>query len=245
VPTRDGNGLDSGEELVAQVIPLRRRGEPPQILADEPRGGFDPLDEPFGQSERSVWEQPTAELRRRAPDPGRSVRGWLTGFAGQVRDRPGRFITGAAATAAGIIAVVLLALSIGAFSGRSGTTPRRGSSTALHGGQPATGVTAQVIHHSPPPHHSTTSRRATHKTRARTPAATTISHGRELAAAGGTTSTPASVQDQTAGSQAPASNPAPQQQPAAENTPASNGNSSRSTESAESTSVEREFTFER
>lgn len=72
MPPRDGNGGSTGseDELVAKIIPLRRRG--PE--AHEPRshvpehGSDDRVDSPEDPpllAERSVWEQPTVELRRR------------------------------------------------------------------------------------------------------------------------------------------------------------------------------------
>jgi hypothetical protein len=69
VPPRDGDGVSSEDEdgLIAQIIPLRQREHGsredfqfPETLEDSlPPAGDEPL------SERSVWDQPTAELLRR------------------------------------------------------------------------------------------------------------------------------------------------------------------------------------
>jgi hypothetical protein len=77
VPPRDGDGISSEDEdgLVAQIIPLRQReqgsGEDfqvPETLDDSlPPAGDEPL------SERSVWEQPTAELLRRRTEAASRV----------------------------------------------------------------------------------------------------------------------------------------------------------------------------
>jgi hypothetical protein len=74
VPQRDGEGTppDGDDELLAKVIPLRRRGgEPPaaQILADEPRGTPDPPEGAPTPIEWSIWEPPPAELRPREREP--------------------------------------------------------------------------------------------------------------------------------------------------------------------------------
>jgi cytoskeletal protein RodZ len=90
VPPRDGNGSSTGaeDELVAKIIPLRRRGsdahEPRSYEPErESEGLVDSPEEPPLLAERSVWEQPTVELRRRGtPDTDsasrrRSMPRWL------------------------------------------------------------------------------------------------------------------------------------------------------------------------
>jgi hypothetical protein len=74
VPPRDGEGTPPGndDELLAKVIPLRRRGTDPaepQILADEPRGVSDPPEDPPALIEWSIWEPPPAELNWRERKP--------------------------------------------------------------------------------------------------------------------------------------------------------------------------------
>lgn len=74
MPPRDGEGTppDNDDELLAKVIPLRRRrGEPvaPQILADEPGGVSDPPEDPPAPVEWSIWEPLPAELRWRERKP--------------------------------------------------------------------------------------------------------------------------------------------------------------------------------
>jgi hypothetical protein len=238
MPPSDGNGVGSGEELVAQVIPLRRRGEPPaQILTDEPPGWFEPLDELLGPSERSVWEQPTVELRRRTPEPSEPHNGRLAGVGARVRERPGRFLAGGAAAVAGIAIAVAVGLSVGVFSGREGTLPPRGISASLQVGQ-AAGLTAHESRHSPPSLHTSTRRRRTAASQAH---ASTRPH--ELTTRSGN-NTPASAQEQTAGSQAPNTASVGQQQPVADSTPASTGSSPAVSEGAQYTSAERQFGFE-
>ncbi len=77
MPPSDGEGTppDGDDELLAKVIPLRRRGgEPPaaQILADEPRGTSDPAEGAPTPIEWSIWEAPPAELRPRERKPSAS-----------------------------------------------------------------------------------------------------------------------------------------------------------------------------
>lgn len=74
MPPRDGEGTPPGndDELLAKVIPLRRRGTDPvepQILADEPRGAPDPPEDPPVLIEWSIWEPPPAELNWRERKP--------------------------------------------------------------------------------------------------------------------------------------------------------------------------------
>jgi hypothetical protein len=74
VPPRDGDGFDGEEALVAEVIPLRRREREPREQATQERastdelvtGGASPrsMDVP-APGDRSVWDQPTTDLRRR------------------------------------------------------------------------------------------------------------------------------------------------------------------------------------
>ncbi len=84
-PPRDGDG---DGEMVAQIIPLRRRAgpiAPPRSPDHRPREVLAPPREPPAATERSVWDQPTTELRRRpipesvwsadAPAPGAHPQG--------------------------------------------------------------------------------------------------------------------------------------------------------------------------
>lgn len=71
---RDGEGTptDSDDELLAKVVPLRRRGgEPvsPRILADEPRGQSQPPEAPEAHIEWSIWDPPPDELGWREREP--------------------------------------------------------------------------------------------------------------------------------------------------------------------------------
>ena len=74
MPPRDGEGSPPGsdDELLAKVIPLRRRGsEPiePQILADEPRRAPGPREDPPQLTEWSIWEPLPAQLKWRERKP--------------------------------------------------------------------------------------------------------------------------------------------------------------------------------
>lgn len=121
VPPRDGDGASSEDEdgLVAQIIPLRQReqgsGEDfqvPETLDDSlPPAGDEPL------SERSVWEQPTAELLRR-----RTVASSRVPPANQARTIAPRFSRRAVAVVAlAVIAIVVLGV---ALTGDLGGHPR-------------------------------------------------------------------------------------------------------------------------
>jgi hypothetical protein len=68
-PPADGDHSSGEQALVAQVIPLRRRGVHAELRHEEPAhsGVFDPPPEPEPPEEYSVWECPTAELIRRIP----------------------------------------------------------------------------------------------------------------------------------------------------------------------------------
>ncbi len=123
MPPRDGDGTTGDEELVAQIIPLRRRAGPvaaPQGLDRRPREVLAPPQDPPAPAERSVWDQPMPELRRRPiPDsvwsagtPASSAHPYLGG--------PARWAFMPAAVAA--VAVVAVALVVG---GLLLTQPRR------------------------------------------------------------------------------------------------------------------------
>jgi hypothetical protein len=63
----DGDHSSGEQALVAQVIPLRRRGSDAELRDEQAAhsGVFDPPPEPEPPQEYSVWERPTAELIRR------------------------------------------------------------------------------------------------------------------------------------------------------------------------------------
>jgi hypothetical protein len=73
VPTRDGDGYapEDGDGLVAQIIPLRQRARDPdeQLQPATPAQPHAAIDA-AGCEERSVWDQPMTELRRRVDAPG-------------------------------------------------------------------------------------------------------------------------------------------------------------------------------
>ncbi len=74
MPPRDGEGTPPGneDELLAKVIPLRRRGtgsNEPRILADEPRRAPGPPEDPPELTEWSIWEPLPAKLNWRERKP--------------------------------------------------------------------------------------------------------------------------------------------------------------------------------
>jgi hypothetical protein len=90
VPPRDGEGTPPGsdDELLAKVIPLRRRGEPvaPRILADEPRDVPHGLEDPSAVGEWSIWDPTAAEPNRRGFE--------LRVLADEPRGAPGPLVAG-------------------------------------------------------------------------------------------------------------------------------------------------------
>jgi len=244
VPPRDGDGIsiDTDGELLAQIIPLRRRkSEPcaPEILADEPA---DPLDGPealpSSSVERSVWDQPSVELRRRAPNAGPASGGPAADARLLGHRRLAHLLTGAAAVAAvGAIAVVV-ALALGGAAGRSGSRPQKYAASHLTprvGTAGLTGRAASRPRRSAAAHHQTQPRRA---------AAVTVGvhrTGSKSAVPPSTLGSSAPVQEEAPAANAPASS-SPQQvarsAPGADYTPVSG-------RSAEGASVNREFGFER
>ena len=106
MPPRDG---DPDGELLAQVIPLRRRASEPsvrEVLADEPAPPSDGPGTPLPSSERSVWDQPVLDLRRRATNGARSA-GRAPGAEVRVRVRHLLVRAGAAAVVTlGTIAII-------------------------------------------------------------------------------------------------------------------------------------------
>ncbi len=131
MPPRDGDDLSAeGEDgLVAQIIPLRQReheGEDhghgfhgAQAREDQNRfvrpGNF-PL------AERSVWDQPTTELRRRTDPDSSSPFASLAHRAGRHASRPSWRLVGIAVAAATATAVLL------AVTDHRGSAPRHESS---------------------------------------------------------------------------------------------------------------------
>jgi hypothetical protein len=123
VPPRDGDGHSSdGEDgLVAQIIPLRQRAQP-QSLTSGAGVADPPATRDAAASERSIWDQPVADLRRRQREPeatpspssrgamGMSVRSWWPV---------------AAALAAALILVAVTLVIYGALDGRAGPVARQ------------------------------------------------------------------------------------------------------------------------
>ncbi len=246
VPPREGDGIsiDTDGELLAQIIPLRRRtSEPyaPAILADEPAGPLeDPEDLPSLPVERSVWDQPSVELRRRAPNGG-AASGRTTGDTRFLGHRmAARFLAGAAAIAAvGAIAVVVVTLALGGAASRSGSRPQKYAASRL---VPPAGIAPLTDQASSRPRHSAA---AHHQTRPRRPATVTTpsqSTGRKSVAQPSILGSDTTGQETTPAEQAPSSSPSPQpvvhSAPRTNYTPVSGSN-------AGGASGNREFGFER
>jgi hypothetical protein len=244
VPPRDGDGIssDTDGELLAQIIPLRRRqSEPgaPEILADEPAGALEgPEALPSLSAERSVWDQPSVDLRRRAPSGGPASGGPAADTRLLGHRMLAGFLTGAAAIAAvGAIAVVV-ALALGGATGRSGPRPQKYAASHL---TPRVGVTRFTGRASS---HSRRSAAAHHQTHPRRAAAVNVaaqSTGVKSAAPPSTLGSSAPAQEQAPADNAPVSS---SPQPVAQSAPAA-GYTPVSEPSAESASTNREFGFER
>ena len=162
MPRGDGDGvsIDTDGELLAQIIPLRRRErEPhaPEILADEPAG---PLDEPealrSSSAERSVWDEPSVELRRRAPNGASAKRGPTADTRSSGHGTPARLLSAAAAIAAAGAIAVVAALLLGGTAARPTHRP---AASRLVSRTPTSRLTAQAPSHT---QHSTAAHQRTH-----------------------------------------------------------------------------------
>jgi hypothetical protein len=240
VPPRDGDGIsiDRDGELLAQIIPLRRRTSEPcaaEILADEPA---DPLDGPdalpASAVERSVWEQPSGQLRRRAPKAGPASRGPAADTRLPGRRGLAHLLTVAAV---GAIAVVV-ALALGGAAGRSGSRPQKYAASGLTPRVGAAGLTGRDTSR---PRRSAAAHHPTHPRRP--PAASARARS---------TRSKSAAPPSTSGSSVPAPEPAPADNVPAASSPQPETQSAPATHytpvsepSAESASVNREFGFER
>jgi len=246
---RDGEGIppNTDDGLLAQVIPLRRRGgedATPQILADEPRrpadeldGVFDPTEDPSVPAERSIWDPAPPPLRRRpSPDPVRfaRARARLTDILGC--QTPARFIGAAVAVAATIAVAALLVLALAVLRGQSGPPAQHAISAGLQASRSKGGSEGLATRPSSPPHRSSTARTGSHRRPATAATAKATSTVPKFVATGSGVDVPETVQYHAPAVQSPAgSSAAP---PAAESSPAPKGSSA-------SASASREFGFER
>ncbi len=135
VPPRDGDRVSSdGEDgLVAQIIPLRHRERDP----DEHQGPRTPASEETLASarelsprgERSIWDPPAAELRRRRTEPGSTQS--LTAPARGVASLASRLSWRVAAVpaVAAVGAAVLVLVLVGALRSQSGSAMRQVASS--------------------------------------------------------------------------------------------------------------------
>jgi hypothetical protein len=134
VPPRDGNGGSTGseDELVAKIIPLRRRGpeahEPRSCVPERgSEGRVESREDPSPLAERSVWEQPTVELRRRGTQD--------TDPASRRRSMP-RGLVAVPVVAIGLVGMAVV-LVIALSTARNQAQPRRRT------GAPSSGLAAR------------------------------------------------------------------------------------------------------
>jgi hypothetical protein len=256
VPPRDGDrsSTDTDGELLARVIPLRRReSEPDEPLQSQPFepelvDTFDVAPEPSSPLERSVWDQPITELRRReTQSPARAS--LVSRLATRARPRvygahPPRW---SIAAAVGIIGLAIVALALGALHGQPGASARGAvsatvSATAdakLAGTSSTAGETQRGSSSSQPSsaHHRQKARGRAHRsevsggTRQRQPDTHATHTARGYVPAGSGADTSATVQD---GSTATPVRSVPVAEHAVESAPASSRSPSPSHASARS-----------
>jgi hypothetical protein len=146
VPPRDGNGGPSDDEdgLVAQIIPLRRREREPEksqspsfpvpgVAGDEPPAARR-MPPP---AERSVWDPPTAELRRRRAEPGSPAQSARA--PRPLASRRSWRVAAVSAVAAAAGAATLVLVLTGGPGGRSRHAPKEAASATLKASSTATG----------------------------------------------------------------------------------------------------------
>ncbi len=131
VPPRDGDGSVPGgdDELVAQIIPLRRReAEPEDPWVPTLVDGRAPTDGSPSPAERSVWDPPTAELRRRKPS--RAAR--QVAVAGAYTDGAHfpQWVVGTAAATVAVIGIAILVFALGILRGQPGVAVGQAGSSA-------------------------------------------------------------------------------------------------------------------
>jgi hypothetical protein len=245
----DGEGIppSTDEELLAQVIPLRRRGveDPaPWILADEPRrpaeepdAVFDRPEDPSMPAERSIWDPAPPPLRRRpSPNPIRFARvsARLTDILG--RQTRARFIGAAVAVAGTIGVATLLVLAFGVLRGQSGPAAQHAISAGLQASRSKDGSAGLATRPSSPAHRTTAARAGSDRRPAVAITARTTSTAHKLAPSGSGTGVSATIQYRAPTAQSPTA--ASTSPPAVESSPAPK-------ERSASASVSREFGFER
>ncbi len=246
---RDGEGIppNTDDGLLAEVIPLRRRGAEaaaPQILADEPRrpadeldGVFDSPEDPSVPAERSIWDPAPPPLRRRpSPSPVRfaGARGRLTDMFG--RQTRARFIGATLAGAGTISAVALLVFVLGAPRGQSGPPAQQAISAGVQASRSGVGSAGLTTRLSSPRHRLNTAHTGSHQRPPTAATAKTTRTAPKFVPAGSGVGVPATVQYHSPAVESPTgSRAAPR---AAEGSPAPKVSSA-------SASVSREFGFER
>ena len=174
MPPLDGDGIstDTDGELLAQVIPLRRReSELDELQGDalEPTlDAFEREGDPLAATERSVWDQPITELRKReAPVTARSSLGSKFGGSLGPRAYRGHLPRWSIVAVPSMIGVAVAALAFGALlQGPSGSGARRVVSSASEAKLARTNSTAEgARRRSSPSHPASAARRVPHKSK--------------------------------------------------------------------------------
>lgn len=130
----DGPRPEQGDELVAQIIPLRKRASGPTQSDARGSGAYEePVSPQHSRpAQRSVWDSPGADLPRRKASASERRAGRRGGSP--LRWRPGKWARLAPALALGVGALVVLLVS-----GNSGERQARPSATT-----PVAGTSAPV-----------------------------------------------------------------------------------------------------
>ncbi len=150
---RDGDELSSdGEDgLIAQVIPLRQRTHEPAPYGPETLDDQFPPSKDAPLPERSVWEPPTTELRRRHTQPGSpTALASLAHGAGRLASRLSWRFMAIVAVSVAVVVVLTVALD-GALEGQHQSAARHARSssprinaTVTSGRRPAKHSTARA-----------------------------------------------------------------------------------------------------
>jgi hypothetical protein len=145
VPPRDGDGTTPDEdELVAQIIPLRRReraSQPEDSRFPAPSDDSVPAGDSRSPAERSVWDPPTIELHRRESTRTASP---LTAGNAETANLSRR-VVGVALTAVTAAGIAILVLSLGVFDGHSPGAGDRPGSLAAPSHAATHGAAASVL----------------------------------------------------------------------------------------------------
>jgi hypothetical protein len=230
----DGDDITGSDgELVAPVIPLRHRQDGQaagEVLADEPAGTAGAAEDRSEPMERSVWDQPTATLRRRErPQSGSPA----TPTGATVGRGERRWVARGVAVvaAAGVLG---LALILGVHTGLTGRGAQRVGSRGLHAGAPSPAI-GPAVRRLSPSHRSASRHAARGRGRRALPAAHSGSAPSRLGAGSPSASAP------TVAGAPSGSSPT---QPASQSVPAATSSGATAPVSSGGAGASREFGFE-